>query len=472
MLSKKYLITSSHALLVTALLSGCSLAPEYKTPQTSLPQEWALSGDSSTQKTEQQRWWTDYNDVQLNELVTQALAYNSDLQLAAARVAEARAVLGGTTAERYPSLDLSASAARNDAGSNAASAQGGLAKPYNDFSVAPVLSFEIDLWGRLANANEAARERLLAEYANAKTVKLAVISETTANYFTIAALSEQIDITRKTIRTRKNAYDLEAKRLQAGDTDALVLRQAESQLMTAQARLPELEEQQQKRITALSVLLGQNPQQIMDSQTLKSTKNTVLPKLPALPESAPEDVLSKRPDVIAAEHALKAANADIGVARTAYLPRLSLSALLGVQSADLDTLLESSAKSWGVAGSVAGPLLDFGRARSVVEASEAREKQAYLNYEQTVRVAFREIMDALNARQKTDERLGVLSKQVKSLRETARLARNRFDSGYSSYIEVLDAERSLFEAEIALIEVERLRLQSSIDLYKALGKDA
>ena len=451
-------------IILCGTLSACSLAPDLKKTDTVLPQNWQLSGDSATRL--EGEWWQAYHDKKLEELIAQALAYNSDIQLAAARVDEARAIAGSARAQRIPNISAGGGVSRSDLG---AGLLPGETSADDSFILGSLLSFEIDLWGRLANADKAARQQLLAVQANAQTVALGVTAETASNHFAIATLNEQISITHKTIKTRKNAYSLEKKRLDKGDIDALSARQAEAQLIAAQARLPVLEQQREQRLSALSVLLGRSPQDIMDSKAFAEADKTVLPALPPLPEKDAASVMVSRPDVRTAEHALQAANADIGVARAAYLPRLSLSGLLGVASGDLDSLLESGSRSWSLGANATMPLLDFGRARSQVELAEAREKQAYLSYKKTVRMAFREIKDALTARDKTKAQLDALDKQVAVLRDSSRLARKRFDSGYSSYIEVLDSERSLYEAELSQAEAKRQLLQSSVDLYKAIG---
>ncbi len=453
-------------LLLCGTLSACSLAPDLRKPETVLPQNWQLSGDAATRQ--ESLWWHSYHDEKLDELMTQALSYNSDIQLAAARVDEARAIHGSARAQRMPNVSAGGAASRGDLG---AGLLPGDTSADDSFVLGALLSFEIDLWGRLANADKAARQQLLAVKANAQTVELGVTAETASNYFAIASLNEQISITQKTIKTRQNAYNLEKKRLDSGDIDALSARQAEAQLVVAQARLPVLEQQREQRLSALSVLLGKSPQEIMESEAFAGSDKTILPALPPLPEKEAASVIVSRPDIRAAEHSLQAANADIGVARAAYLPRLSLSGLLGVASGDLDSLLESGSRSWSLGANSTMPLLDFGRARSQVEGAEAREKQAYLGYEKTVRVAFREIKDALTARDKTRAQLTALDKQVAVLRDSSRLARKRFDSGYSSYIEVLDSERSLYEAELSQVETRRQLLQSSVDLYKSIGGD-
>jgi multidrug efflux system outer membrane protein len=446
------------------MLGACSLAPDLEKPKTALPANWALSGAEETTLT---RWWQRYNDATLNALIDRALEHNADLQMAAARVAESRALLSGAQAEQYPSLSGNASATRIDLGDSPLTG-GQNAKAMNSYSVAPILSFEVDLWGRLANATEASRQQLLAEEANARAVRLAVIAEVASHYFTASALNEQIAITARTIKTREQAFALQQKLFLEGDTDELTVRQAESELQAVQAELPALEEQRHQRLNALSVLSGASPQDLFAPAQLSEINDSTLPKVPALPTLAPEQVVAGRPDIVRAEHRLVASNAQIGVARAAYLPRLSLTGLLGFQSGNLDSLFSSSPASL-ITGSLAGPILDFGRARAQVEASEAREKQAYISYQQTVRIAFREILDALTGYRNTGERLAVQEKRVTTLKRSAHLAQRRFDEGISNYIDVLDAQRNLYQAETATVETRRARLQTSVDLYKALG---
>lgn len=459
--SRHSLLRHARMLPFICALAACSLAPDMPDLKTELPQHWELSGQEKASLTE---WWKRYNDPQLSALIAKALERNADLQLASARVAEARALLGGTQAEQYPIINGNASAARLDAGDSALT--GG--KAINSYNVAPVLSFEVDLWGRLANATEAAQQQLLAEEANARAVRLAVIAETASDYFAALSLGEQIAITKRTIATREKAADLQRKLFKEGDTDELTVRQAESELQAVQAELPSLEEKQQQRMNALSVITGATPTELFHPDQLASIRNSSLPQLPALPGLAPEQVVAGRPDIARAEHQLSASNAQIGVARAAYLPKLSLTGMLGFQSDNLGDLFKNSATSLA-AGSLAGPILDFGRARAQVEASEARQKQAYIAYEQTVRVAFKEIMDALTGYRKNGERLEAQEARVKTLQRSAQLAHRRFDEGISNYIDVLDAERNLYQVETARVETRRARLQSSVDLYKALG---
>ncbi len=456
-------------LIGAALLMACSFEPELQKPAKALPESWALSNAHETAGLT--KWWMNYGDTYLPTLVDQALSYNADLQLAYARVAQARAQLGGTIAQQYPSLNVEAGAMKG--GIDSASTQGDSRgkTTYDAYYAAPVLSYEVDLWGRLANTAKAAREQLLAEEANARTVRLAIIAETVSDYFAISALNEQIATLQRLIKTRQDSFNLQQSRLKAGDIDELALRQAESELISVQSKLPNLEEMWQKRVNALAILCGSSPRDLADPSHFSALKNTALPMMPGLPKLTPAQAMANRPDIMRADHLLVASNANIGVAHAAYLPRLSLSALFGYQSLNLDDIMHIASPGWNAVGSLAGPLLDFGRARAQVEASEAQQKQAYITYEQTVRVAFREMMDALIGQQKTAEHLVAQNKQVKNLQRSVLLAKKRYAAGYSNYLDVLDAERTIDQAQIDRIEAARAHVQTSVDLYKSLGGD-
>lgn len=443
------------------LLTGCSLAPNDPAPPVNVPPGWSVAGDK-TMAFDPARWWTGFNQPQLNALIDEALQYNADLQLAAARVAEARASVAASQAERFPLLEGQAEAGRGTTTTLTG-------KPDNSFSLGALLSYEIDLWGRLANANEAARARLLATDANRQVVRQAVAAEVARNYFTLQTLDWQVDIAERTIATRQGTVDLQRKRFDGGDIDALDFRQAESELAAAQALLPSLQQQHELTIHALSVLLGHSPEAIIAKAVQNKLGASPLPDVPPLPEILLSDHIVYRPDILAAEENIKAANADIGVARAAYLPRLSLSALLGVGSTDLDTLMQSSAKQWNIAGAALGPILDFGRASAQVEAAQARQKQAYITYEQTARLAVREIMDALTTYARAGERLAAQNKQIEALRSASTVARKRYDAGYSSNLEVLDAERNLLAVEVDSVSTQNERLIALTNLYRALG---
>lgn len=455
------------ALLAVACvcLAACSLAPEPDTPELVLPPSgWQLSGAGTVRQ--DGAWWQIYDDAGLTGLVNEVLAYNSDIQLAQARVAEARAVSGYAAAQRLPSVSAAAAHTRSDPGTGLFPVSVG-AGDVN--AVGGLLSFEVDLWGRLANMHRAARERFLAEGANARTVSIAITAETAADYFTVAALNQQIGVTRKLLSNRQEALRLEKLRLDHGVSDALAYQQSDAQLSAIKARLPLLEQQREHVLSGLAVLMGKSPAEIMAGRVFAGADQSVLPALPPLPARDASEVVVARPDIIAGEHRLAAAGANIGVARAAYLPRLSVSALLGALSGNLDTLLNSDSRLWGTQVNATVPLLDFGRIRAQIDAAQAQEKQAYIAYGKTVRVAFGEIRDALVARDRLSQALTGQERQLAAANETVRLMRRRLGAGDVGASDVLEAERGQLEAEAATVDLHRQLLQSSVALYKALG---
>lgn len=458
-------------LTITGLvIGGCSFAPEYEQPQVPLPERWN-DPRLDDHETRAEQWWQRFGDPALAKLVQESLDANLDLQIAAARVTEARAFLLGQEAERYPMLSIEGSGTRQGPSEEAAGFGPNQAKPFTDFRVGGLLTYEFDIWGRQANASEAAQYRLLASAANHETVRLAIISEVATGYINLLALNHQIDIAENTIATRRESVQLQRARFQGGDIDELALRQAEAELAAAQAELPALRLRQTIQIHAIAVLLGKPPHAMkQDSLTTYSSIESL--EAPAtFPAGTPAALIVRRPDIKAAEQLLKAANAEIGVARSAYLPTISFAGLIGLQSAQVGDLFSSNAANWQLGGSLLSPLVDFGRTEALIAQAESRQRQAYLSYGRVVQNAFREVWDALEQVQRTDERLQSKHIQVTALKKSTHLARERFEGGYSSYLEVLDAERNLFNAELALVEIKRDRLLAAISLFRALGGD-
>lgn len=452
-------------------LASCDLAPDLQKPESDLPAHWALSETGNA--VDLAKWWTAYGDPALNAEIEHALSANADLQMAYARVAESRARASGTQAQQYPTLNAMGTAVQGRSNGNVVSdlgpGTGSNTLSFDQYSIGPILSFEIDLWGRLANATQSARERMLADEADARAVRLAVVAETAGDYFAIAALNEQIGLVRKLIASWDTTLDLQRQRYKEGDIDKGALSQAESGLASAKAKLPPLEDQRQRRLNALAALQGATPRAIVEGNNSDDMAQIRLRQAPPLPELAPEQVVANRPDIMRADHLLVASNAEIGVARAAYLPRLSLSALFGYQTLDVNNLLHVSSQAGAGVAQLSGPLLDFGRARAQVEVAEAKQKQAYIHYEQTVRVAFREIMDAVEGYKKTDERRKAKQGQEAALANALTQAQRRFGTGYASNLDVQDAERAVLELQVEQADIERAHLQTTVDLYKALG---
>lgn len=456
------------AAVIALSLGGCSLAPGFMKPETPIPENWSSARLAAAEKIPTD-WWRSFDDPALVALVEEALGANNDLQLAAARVAEARALLTGQQAERYPLLQVEGAAVRQEPSEKAVTADSRGGQPFNDLQVSGVLSYELDLWGRLANASEAARARLLASAANREAVRLAVIGEVANGYFNLRALDRQIEIAERTVASRRESVTLQHTRFEGGDVDELVLRQAESELAAAESELPRLRQQRTRQRNSLAVLLGRNPRQIVKDDITVADAIDAIDAPASVPAGRPADLIVRRPDIAAAEQELLATNAEIGVARAAFLPRISFVGLLGLQSASGGDLLQGSASAWQLGGSLVGPLLDFGRAEALVDQAEARQRRALITYRQTIQTAFQEVLDALAGMRRAEERLQVQARQVAALRSTAELARLRFEGGISSYLEVLDAERNLFTTELDLVETQRDRLQSAVNLYRALG---
>lgn len=456
------------AAVIALVLGGCSLAPSFMKPETPVPENWS-SARLATAEEIPTDWWRSFDDPALVALVEEALGANNDLQLAAARVAEARALLTGQQAERYPLLEVEGAAVRQEPSEETVTAGTRGGNPFNDLQVSGVLSYELDLWGRLANASEAARARLLASAANREAVRLAVIGEVANGYFNLRALDRQIEIAERTVASRRESVALQRSRFEGGDVDELALRQAESELAAAESELPRLRQQRTRQRNALAVLLGRNPHRIVKDDITVADAIDAIDAPASVPAGRPADLIVRRPDIAAAEQELVATNAEIGVARAAFLPRISFVGLLGLQSASGGDLLQGSASAWQLGGSLVGPLLDFGRAEALVDQAEARQRQALITYRQTIQTAFQEVLDALAGMRRAEERLQAQARQVAALRSTAELARLRFEGGISSYLEVLDAERSLFTTELDLVETQRDRLQSAVNLYRALG---
>jgi outer membrane protein, multidrug efflux system len=450
---------------LAALLAGCSLGPDYLRPEMDMPQQWGGTVVVASQV--DPYWWRGYGDPVLSDLVEEALAANADIALAAARVAEARALAGYARADRMPTVSAEGGAQRSRSSNDFITP--GTPNPVNTLRVAGVVSYELDLWGRLARADEAARADLLASQAAQDTVRLTVASDVASGYFNLRALDHQVEIAERTLRARQDSYDLQRAQYDNGVVTELALRQAESELAATRAQLPQLRQQLGLQRNALAVLLGRAPRALMADPIARGQSVEMLPVPPVVPDFMPSAILDRRPDIQQAEQQLVAANAQIGVAKAAFYPNIALTGTLGRQSRELGDMFSNGTGIWGLASSLTSPIFDFGRNQSNLEASEARRQQALITYGQTVRGAFREVLDAFEKQQGSTERLTAIDGQVDALRRTVELARDRYDGGYTSYIEVLDAQRTLFQAELDQSDALRDRLQASVELYKALG---
>lgn len=467
------MIHSTRKLLALSLmlgLAGCSQMPSYEKPQTDLPQ---TIGDIQQApglvipETEQ-AWWLQFDDTNLQVLLDKALERNADFNIAQQRLFQARAALTQGRAERLPSLQVQGGLGRQQTSDNAFPQ--GQGAEFDSYNLDGLISYEVDFWGRV-RSNQV---RLNAEYeamqSDMQALRLSLTSAVATSYFNLRALDQMVEIALNTVSSRQQNLQLRQRQYELGRLTQLAVQQAEVELTRVEIELINLEQQRDVQRHALSLLVGDTPAQMVKaSQAEAGNGGFTETDIPALHSDLASELLMRRPDIQAAEQRLIAANANIGVARAALFPKLSLNGLIGVNSDSLDNLFDGDSSRWQVQAGLTAPIFNAGSLRAQVQISEA-EQQIMLNqYQQTLRQAFAEALDALNLHKRSERQLDIQERQVVALRSTLDLAQKRFDSGYSSYLEVLDAQRTLFDAEVAMVTTKRNYLNASIELYKALG---
>ncbi len=454
-------------LALLLLLAGCSLEPKYEKPALDLPEQWK---QTAPRFAEDGRWWRIYEDESLDKVVDEALAGNGDLLIAAARVDEARAVLGEANSFFWPRVDAVAGASRQRISTRTATSFPGIPREYNNHRATLNVSYELDLFGRLRSNANAARAELEASEASREAVRLALAAQVAKSYFSLRSLAEQVLLTRKTVSLREEALALQRKRLQGGVISQFELRQLEAEAAVVRAQLPPLEREREREEVALSVLLGRSPREVFEGTVKVKQAADEMPGPPAIPSGLPSELLLHRPDIVEAERVLYAANARIGVARAEMFPSISLTAFLGSESQALSNLFAGgAAATWQVAGAITQPIFSGGRLRARTEQAEARERAAVEQYRQAIRAAFGEVRTALIAQSRARESYDAESARANALAETLRLARLRYQNGVASQLDVLDAERGLLAAQIARIEALRAHRAAVADLFRALG---
>lgn len=447
------------------VLGGCAAGPDYERPELDVPENYiqpVQQGESFANTP----WWELFQDEQLQELIRIALEENQDLGIAAARVEEFRAVLGVTRADQYPSVDITASGAQTEGSDNVfpGSVPGFGDDKVENYRLSADVFWELDLFGRLRRSTEAARAQLLATEEAQRSITISLVASVASSYMLLRDLDAQLEIARRTESTRTDSLGIIQARFDKGTVPKLDVNQAEIELAVASAAVAAAERAVTQTENALAVLLGRNPGAITRGLALEQQ---TLP--PGIPSGLPSELLQRRPDVLASEAELAAQTARIGIAQAARWPSLSLTGALGFESDDLSTLTDSGSDFWSAGLGIVQPLFNAGRNRSRVEAEEARTEQALLAYEQTVQRAFREVEDALVAVRTYRAEHEARRRQVAAARSAATLSRARYDGGVTSYLEVLDTERSLFNAELTESQTLRLYINAIIELYKALG---
>ena len=463
-------ITVAMTLVASCALSACGVAklgPDYQRPAMDVPNSLAAPGKATD--VNWLAWWKGFKDPVLDALMQEAASNSQDLALATARIAEARAVLDQNQSNFFPSVDANASSTRRRSSQNGSTFNPNIGSFSNDQQLGLSASYEIDFWGKYARADEAAKARLLGQSAARGTVLTSLYANVAQSYFALRAIDAQQVLAEQTLVTRQENLRLQTRRFSAGVIGEIDLRQAESEALSLQASLQQTRQNRSNAESALVLLLGRKPADILHPVLARGTDIGTLYAQQTIPANLPSDVLTQRPDVVSAEQALIAANADIGQARASYFPKFSLTAGLGQQSQDMVNLFDPASLFWNLAGNLTAPIFRAGAASAVVAAATAREQQAVAQYTLTVQSAFRDVHDALNNVTSGRDLVTTTAQRIEILRNTLRLAELRYKSGYSSALEVLNAQRDLAQAQTGLIDIQRAQLGATVALYKALG---
>jgi multidrug efflux system outer membrane protein len=457
------------ATLVASLLTGCRVGPNYHRPAVKPPDVFRGSPDptppTDLSSLADLKWFDLFKDSQLQELIRIALVQNYDLRTSVARVEAARANLGITRADQFPTL-----AASGEITTLRNSTSGAFPVPQNVQNrtfggvALNLLSFEVDIWGRLRRATEAARAELLASEENRKAVITTLVSDVAGAYFNLIELDSELEIARRTLTSREGSLALIRTRRQGGVATLLELRQGEQLVYTAKQAIPNIEQLIEVTENRISLLLGRRPQAINRGRSLTDQEQP-----PVVPPGLPSSMLERRPDIRAAEQNLVAANAIIGVAKAAYFPQISLTGFLGFQSNQLSSLFTGPTKAWQFAPQLTQPIFTAGRIGSNVRLARAQQEAALVQYEKVIQTAFGEVSDALIQHRKVREVRATQELLVTTLQERSSLAYMRYRGGVDTLLNALDADRDLFDSEVGLAQTRRNELLVLVQLYRALG---
>ena len=445
------------------LAAGCqSMAPDYHQPAAPVAGQFPLAEDAAGESAAALGWQQYFADAHLQALIAQALEHNRDLRAAVLRVEEAQAAYGIARAGLYPQVDAIGSYNRSRTPADLSFT--GRPLIAEDYLVGLGISnWEIDFWGRIRSLKDAALQSFLASDEARRALQIALIARVADGYMALRELDERIVIARKTIGSRAESLRIFQRRYEVGATSKLDLTQVETLLAQAQSLEYQLRQARAVQYNALTLLVGSAFELAPAANALDATA------LPALAAGLPSDLLLARPDIVAAEYRLKAANANIGAARAAFFPRVSLTTTYGSASSELEGLFDAGSHAWKFSPSISLPIFDAGRNRANLDLAEVRRDLAVADYEKTIQTAFREVADALAARQWLQRQVQSQQQTLDALSERSRLVKLRYDSGATSYFEVLDAERELLTAEQQLVQTRRALLSSQINLYAALG---
>jgi multidrug efflux system outer membrane protein len=456
------------ALLLAGAAAGCTVGPDYKRPVVAVPETYrgAAAPDpaaSDSVSIGDQAWWDVFQDDQLRQLIRTALQQNLDLRIAATRILEAQAQLGITRADQFPSVDAGASTSRNRVAKSVVPFP---LEPYqsSEFQLTATAAWEIDFWGKYRRATEAARASLLASEWGRRAVAASLVSQVASGYFEMRAFDLQLDVATRTLASRRESLRLTEVTTRGGATSLVDVREAEQLVFNAAATIADLERQIAQQENYLSVLLGRNPSDVPRGASLEQQTH-----LPEVPVGLPSALLERRPDVRQAEQLLIAANANIGVAKAAYFPQISLTASGGVESPALSSLFSTPAGLWSIGAGLTQPIFNAGRIRSRVALSKAQQEEAVLTYQNTIQQSLREVSDALVGYRKGRDFREQQQLLNRSAADARRLAEIRYRGGATSYLEVLDSDTRMFSAELGVTQAELAELLALVQIYRALG---
>lgn len=460
------------ALAAPLLLAGCAVGPDYARPSLTAdtPAAYAAATAPVDTAAVTHRWWGGLDGPVLGRLVDQALARNHNLQQATAAVLEARATVGGAQAERWPLISLTGSASRSQ--SNSPFAPPGMSPTIlrNSFDAGLSARYEVDLWGRLSRAEEAARASLLASEANRRVVRQTLVADVVRTWLQVRELQCQLGLNLRTLDSFRSTLHTVEQRYAGGVSPAVELRLARQNLLTAEAAIPEARRQLRDAVRRLEILAGQYPAAAVMATDPADVQAALMPTpLPPVPVGLPSDLLERRPDLLAAEAGLRASVANVGVAKARLYPSLSLTGSAGYNSTELDPWFDGNHDVWSLVGNLVMPLINRGATKAQIRAAEARAEQAVAGYRQSVLTAFGEVEAALDAERFHAEREAALERSVHEARRSLELAERRYASGLDPLLTTLEAQRRLVAAESQLLATQRAHRTARVNLVLALG---
>lgn len=448
---------------LVAALGGCMTGPDYSRPQVDVPQTFHYEEQGARELADTE-WWKQFGDPVLDGLIDEALARNKSVQIAAANVEAATALLTQTRSALLPQLGYQGTAGRKRISeSSVTQLSTFIPNPQTAYETLLGASWEIDLWGRIRRLSESARANALATEEARRGAILSLVASVASSYLQMRSLDYQLEIAQRTLAAYAESVRLFELQFEYGQISQITVEQARSQYETAAAAIPQIERDIVLTENAISILLGRNPGTVARGKALNELA------LPGVPAGVPSQLLERRPDIAQAEQQLIAANAQIGAARAQYFPAISLTGAFGSASGQLSDLFSGPARAWSYAGVVAGPIFTGGFISGQVAQAEAGQQAALYNYEAVIQSAFADVENALVSRQKITQQVDAEARRVKALAEYARLAQLKFDGGYTDYLTVLNAQQQLFPAEIGYAQDLGQKYNALVNIYKSMG---